>query len=103
MNYIGKAIPREEDIRLLQGHGRYTEDVNVLHQAHAFVLRSPLAHAQIKIINVSTAKQAPGVLAVLTGEDVEKRELGRLTPAARGQRSDGSPGYASPQLSLIHI
>ena len=100
MNYIGKAIPREEDIRLLQGHGRYTEDVNVLHQAHAFVLRSPLAHAQIKIINVSTAKQAPGVLAVLTGEDVEKRGLGRLTPAARGQRSDGSPGYACPQPLL---
>ena len=100
MNYIGKAIPREEDIRLLQVQGRYTEDVNALHQAHAFVLRSPLAHAKITMISLSGAKEAPGVLAVLTGDDLKKRGLGSLKPAAPGQRSDGSPGFTSPQPLL---
>ena len=53
MNYIGKPIPREEDLRLLQGRGRYTQDVNALNQAQAYVLRSPAAHANIQSIKTT--------------------------------------------------
>ncbi len=100
MNQIGKAIPREEDLRLLQGRGRYTDDVNALQQAHAYVMRSPMAHADIRSINTATAANAPGVLAILTGEDLNTRGLGTLKPAAPGKRSDGSPGFVCAQPLL---
>jgi aerobic carbon-monoxide dehydrogenase large subunit len=100
MNYVGKAIPREEDLRLLQGRGRYTDDVNALNQAHAYVFRSPFAHADIRSINTTAASNAPGILAVLTGEDLKARGLGTLRPAAPGKRSDGSPGFVCTQPLL---
>ncbi len=100
MNYVGKAIPREEDLRLLQGRGRYTDDVNALNQAHAYVFRSPIAHADIRSIDTTAASKAPGVLAVLVGEDLEARGLGTLRPAAPGKRSDGSPGFVCTQPLL---
>ena len=100
MNYVGKAIPREEDLRLLQGRGRYTDDVNALNQAHAYVFRSPIAHADIRSINTTAALNVPGVLAVLTGEDLKARGLGTLRPVAPGKRSDGSPGFVCTQPLL---
>lgn len=100
MNQIGKAIPREEDLRLLQGRGRYTDDVNALQQAHAYVMRSPMAHADIRSIDTIIASSAPGVLAVLIGKDLEARGLGTLKPAVPGKRSDGSPGFVCTQPLL---
>ncbi len=100
MNYIGKPIPREEDLRLLQGRGRYTQDVNALNQAQAYVLRSPAAHANIQSIETTAAKKAPGVLGIFTGDDIHKSGLGRLKPAAPGKRSDGSPGFVCTQPLL---
>ena len=100
MNYIGKPIPREEDSRLLQGQGRYTEDVNLLNQAYAFVFRSQLAHAEITYLKTSAAKKAPGVHTVLIGDDLKKRSLGQLKPLAPGKRSDGSPSFVSSQPLL---
>ena len=52
-NRIGEPVLREEDLRLLSGRGRYTDDVNALHQARAHVLRSPLAHADISSIDTT--------------------------------------------------
>ena len=97
---IGDPVKREEDWRLLRGRGRYLDDVNALDQAHAFVLRSPLAHASIRYIDVAAALSVPGVHAVLTGQDLESRGLGKIRPAAFGTRSDGSPGFATPQPLL---
>ena len=48
-NRIGQAVLREEDLRLLQGRGRYTDDIDILRQARATVLRSPLALSLIHI------------------------------------------------------
>ncbi len=93
MMRIGEAVPREEDLRLLQGRGRYADDVNALRQARAYVLRSPHAHAEIRAIDTRAASQMPGVLAVLTGEDLARRGLGMLSPANAGKRSDGSPRF----------
>jgi aerobic carbon-monoxide dehydrogenase large subunit len=100
MMRIGDPIEREEDLRLLTGKGRYLDDVNALNQARAHVLRSPFAHADIRAIKSDAAKQAPGVLAVLTGDDLAARGLGSITPAFAGKRSDGSPGFATPQPLL---
>jgi carbon-monoxide dehydrogenase large subunit len=99
-NRIGQPVLREEDLRLLQGRGRYTDDVNALNQARAHVLRSPLAHADIRSMDTAAAKQMPGVLAVLTGEDLAARGLGMLKTGFAGQRSDGTPGFAISQTLL---
>ena len=78
---IGNPVLREEDLRLLRGRGRYADDVNAPRQARAYVLRSPHAHADIVSIDASAALGLPGVLTILTGDDLEKRGLGTLRPA----------------------
>ena len=66
---IGQGVPRFEDPRLVRGGGHYTDDVKLPGMAYAVVLRSPHGHARIKSLDVSAAKSAPGVLAVITGAD----------------------------------
>jgi len=66
---IGQPLPRLEDRRLVTGNGRYTDDFNVDGQVYAAFLRSPHAHAILCAINTDAAREAPGVLAVLTGQD----------------------------------
>jgi carbon-monoxide dehydrogenase large subunit len=67
--YIGRSLPRFEDLRLLRGTGRYTDDIALEGQVHAAFLRTPHAHARITRIEISAARAMPGVLAVLTGAD----------------------------------
>jgi carbon-monoxide dehydrogenase large subunit len=67
---IGDAVPRREDLRLLRGRGRYSDDVNVEGQAYAVMVRSPHAHARIRSIDSVDARALPGVLTVLTGTEV---------------------------------
>lgn len=66
---IGQPLPRLEDRRLVTGNGQYTDDIGVDGQVYAAFLRSPHAHARINAIDTSAARAAPGVLAVLTGDD----------------------------------
>ena len=68
MRWIGKSMKRIEDPRLLTGKGKYLDDVTVPGMAHAAILRSPLAHARIKSIDISKAEKLPGVIAVVTGK-----------------------------------
>jgi CO/xanthine dehydrogenase Mo-binding subunit len=68
--YVGRSIPRLEDDRLLRGSGRFVDDVDVPGQLSVRVVRSQFAHAQIVSIDTTQAREAPGVVAVLTGEDV---------------------------------
>src|SRR5437660_490202 len=67
--WIGKDIKRREDPALLMGTAIYTNDVNLPGMLHAAVLRSPYAHARIASIDISAAKELPGVYAVLTGRE----------------------------------
>jgi carbon-monoxide dehydrogenase large subunit len=97
---IGQSVTRFEDVRLLKGAGRYLNDVNLPGQAHAVVLRSPHAHARIRGIDVDRALKAPGVLAVLTGADVERDGLGTMKMTLRRKRPDGSPMFAPPHRGL---
>ena len=67
--YIGRPMPRFEDLRLVRGAGQYSDDVAMPGQAYAVFVRSPHAHARIKRIDTTAARAMPGVLAVLTGAD----------------------------------
>jgi 2-furoyl-CoA dehydrogenase large subunit len=70
--WVGQSIPRVEDAALLSGRGRFIDDLGVRPGTlHATILRSPHAHADIISIESSAAKRAPGVVAVLDGEDVK--------------------------------
>lgn len=67
---FGEPIKRAEDPRLLTGRGRYTDDIDLPGQLHVAFLRSPLAHARIRSIDVSAARNMPGVVAVWTYADI---------------------------------
>ena len=67
---IGEAIVRREDPALLTGRGRYVDDVAPEGALHAFVVRSPLAHARILSVDVTEAREAPGVVAVYSAADL---------------------------------
>jgi carbon-monoxide dehydrogenase large subunit len=68
---IGAAVKRKEDPRLITGEGKYTGDVQLRGMTYMAVLRSPHAHARLRRIDAAGARQQPGVLAVLTGPEVE--------------------------------
>jgi carbon-monoxide dehydrogenase large subunit len=67
--FIGRPMPRFEDLRLVRGAGNYTDDVSVPGQSYAVLVRAPHAHARILAIDTAAARRHPGVLAVLTGDD----------------------------------
>ena len=68
---VSQPVTRNEDPRLLRGDGLYTDDRNLDEQAYAVFVRSPVAHGDIKAINIDAAKAAPGVLAVYTHADID--------------------------------
>ncbi len=77
---IGQPVLRKEDLRLLTGRGRYSDDLSLQDQAVATVLRSPHAHADIVSIDTSAAMAAPGVIAVLTGADLTADGIKPIPP-----------------------
>ena len=98
---VGQSVRRIEDPRLLQGFGRYADDVNLPHQAYAVVVRSPHAHAAIRSIDATAARAASGVLGVFTGEDLAADGLGDLPTDKSRKRPDGSPAFATPRPALV--
>jgi carbon-monoxide dehydrogenase large subunit len=98
---IGQPVPRFEDPRLIQGHGRYIADMTFPGQAYGFVLRSPHAHARIRSIDTAKAKAAPGVLAVITGADYKAAGFGDLPVPGGLKRRDGVPGYRPRYPALV--
>jgi carbon-monoxide dehydrogenase large subunit len=69
--FFGSGIRRREDPRLISGNAKYTDDIVLPGMVHAAMLRSPHAHARLKTVDVSRAKEAEGVLAVYTGVDID--------------------------------
>ena len=98
---IGQSVPRFEDPRLLRGGGQYVDDIVLPRMAFGHVLRSPHAHAKIRKIDIAAAKAAPGVLAVLTGEDWIKSGWGNMPVPATHKRRDGSPNFQPPYPALV--
>jgi carbon-monoxide dehydrogenase large subunit len=105
---IGATVRRKEDLRLVTGRGRYSDDFNFPGQVYAAMVRSPYAHARIRSIDTAEARAMPGVLAVLTGQDAVADGLKRIPHlAAPGtapdivlHNRDGSPVAAAPHHVL---
>jgi carbon-monoxide dehydrogenase large subunit len=87
---VGTSVQRVEDQRILRGKGKYTDDMVLPGMVHAAFVRSPYAHAKITSIDTTAAKAVPGVVAVLTAEDVE-----RVTNPVANQPV---PGHKSPPI-----
>ena len=79
--YVGRSLKRREDRRLLTGGGQFVADLVLPRMLHAVVVRSPLAHARIRSVDLSRARAAPGVAAALNGADL----LQLLPPVPEGQ------------------
>src|SRR2546427_11796991 len=97
---VGQSVRRREDPRLIQGDGRYSDDVNLPRQAYAVIVRSPHAHALIRAIDGSAALKADGVLAVLTGNELAADGVGNLPTDTTRKRRDGSAAFATPPPPL---
>ena len=69
---MGHSVKRREDPRFLRGQGNYVDDVVLPDMLYLDIVRSPYAHAKIISIDTSKALEIPGVLAVITGKDLEK-------------------------------
>ena len=78
--WVGKKFNRKEDHRLTTGKGKYLADMTLPGMLHLVFARSEHAHAKIKSIDVSAAKAMPGVMAVLTGEDIKDNLLSMPQP-----------------------
>jgi CO/xanthine dehydrogenase Mo-binding subunit len=67
--YVGRSVPRVEDLRFITGRGHYSDDVRIDGEVHCTFVRSPYSHAKIVTVDTTAAHAMPGVLAVLTGHD----------------------------------
>jgi carbon-monoxide dehydrogenase large subunit len=98
---FGATVKRREDPRLITGKGMYTDDFKLPGMLHMVILRSPYAHARITSLDVSKAKQLPGVHAVLTGKDL----AGKVNPIPTAWLIPNSdlktPAY--PALATDHV
>lgn len=92
---IGQPVSRKEDPVLLRGEGRYSDDLSLPGQAHAVMVRSPFAHGTIRGIDTEAARTMPGVLAVITGADLEAAGIGPMSLTV-GQKIATAPRPACP-------
>src|SRR3712207_460602 len=97
---LSQSVRRIEDPRLLQGRGRYTDDISLPGEAHAAILRSPHAHARILRIDVAAARAMPGVLGVFTAQDLREEGLGEIPCAIPLKNRDGTPRAETPRMAL---
>ena len=97
---VGQPARRLEDIRLLQGHGRYSDDVRLPRQACAAIVRATHAHARILRIDSAAATAAPGVLGVFTEADLAADGLRNLPTDASRKRRGGAPAFQTPRPAL---
>src|SRR5688572_23555411 len=98
--YVGQPLKRREDRRLLLGAGTFVDDLHPAGSLHVVFVRSPHGHARLTKLDVRAARKAPGVAAVVTGEDV--RHLG-LTAINRGPMPDAKiPPHAILAEGAVH-
>jgi len=96
INGVGAAPLRKEDLRFLTGRGNYVADIKRPNMGYGVFLRSPHAHARVKGIDAKAALEAPGVIAVLTGDDVAADGLGTLPCGWGIVGKDGQPMKEPP-------
>jgi aerobic carbon-monoxide dehydrogenase large subunit len=97
---VGQPVRRFEDQTLITGRGRYTDDIKFANATQAVVLRSRVAHANIRRIDATAARGMPGVLLVLTGDDVKAEKLGNIPCQVPLTNRDGSARHDTPRPVL---
>ena len=88
---IGASVVRKEDRRFITGKGRYVDDIKILGMTYAHFIRSPHAHAKVKSIDSSAAMKMPGVVGVLTGQQIVDDKVGNLICGWAITSKDGTP------------
>jgi len=76
-NLVGKPVKRKEDARFLTGKGHYVDDIKRPNQTYAYIVRSQMAHAKIKL-DFAEAEKMPGVVGIFTGKDLDADKVGGL-------------------------
>src|ERR1700756_4914543 len=97
---VGQPVRRVEDRRFITGHGAYVDDISRPRGAHAFMLRSPHAHARVTGIDAGSALASPGVLAVFTGEDLARDGIGDVPCVSAVSNRDGSQSVLPPHPAI---
>ena len=97
---IGQPVKRTEDPQLLRGAGRYTDDLNLAHQAYAVMVRSPHAHGHLTAVDAAEALAMPGVLAVYTGADLAAAGYGGMKCPVTPPDRHGKPMLAPRRPAL---
>jgi carbon-monoxide dehydrogenase large subunit len=89
---VGQARRRKEDLRLITGRTRWTDNIQLPGMLHLAMVRSPFAHAMIRSIETDQAKAAPNVITVLTGQEVAEEQ---------GVLANAWP-ITTPQVAPVH-
>jgi carbon-monoxide dehydrogenase large subunit len=101
--WVGQALKRKEDPRLIMGRARYVDDINVTGQLWAAFVRSPEAHAKVTSIDTSAAKAYPGVIAVFTGADVDVAAPLPMAWVPPGVEVNNPPHWALAKETVNHV
>jgi carbon-monoxide dehydrogenase large subunit len=99
---LGKARRRKEDARLITGRSRWTDNLAAPGMLHLAILRSPVAHASITSIDTTAARELPGVVAVVTGQDLaaEQGSLPCAWPITEDMKAPSAPAMA---VDTVHF
>ena len=97
---IGQPVSRKEDPVLLQGAGRYADDVSIPGQLYARFVRSDHAHAVIRSIDTETARTMPGVRLILAAEELDAAGVGPMPVNIGPKNTDGTPTPRPRQTAL---
>ncbi len=100
-NYIGKAVKRVEDKRFITGKGRYTDDIVLPGMAHAYIVRSPYAHAKILSLDTSAAEAMEGVVKVYTGKDIAESGINGIPTGWQVNFKNGDTMKEPPHPLLV--
>ena len=92
--------PRVEDEALVRGRGRFMDDAPLPNQAVGYFVRSPHAHARIRSIDLTAARKSPGVLAILTAEDMDAAKVGNVARVPPLTGKGGKPLYVPHRPAL---
>jgi len=89
-NWVGKAVPRKEENRLLRGRGKFADDIKLRNMLYLCFVRSPYAHATIVSIDTTEAEKIPGVVCTLKGSDIvsETQPFIEIAPDPGGKIRD---------------
>src|ERR1043165_17 len=101
---VNHSVPREDGLAKVTGRAVYASDIRLEGMAHAKVVRSPFAHARILSIDTSGVLEQPGVITVLTGNDLQGHERSECEPdRAKQSKIDPYYGHAVKDHPLLAI